>query len=60
MKVCIIGNGLIALTLAKALVNKGIYVDIIPNEKQKKHDKNRTLGISKSNIDFSITPNFQV
>ena len=36
MKVCIIGNGLIALTLAKALVNKGIYVDIIPNEKQKK------------------------
>jgi len=52
MKVCIIGNGLIALTLAKALVNKGIYVDIIPNEKQKKHDKNRTLGISKSNVDF--------
>ena len=28
MKVCILGNGLISLTLAKTLVNQGIYVDI--------------------------------
>ena len=28
MRVCIIGSGLSALTLAKALVNQNIYVDI--------------------------------
>ena len=52
MKVCIIGNGLTALTLAKALVNKGIYVDIVNNDKFKNNDENRTLGISKSNVEF--------
>ena len=29
MKVCILGNGLISLTLAKALVNQNIYVDTL-------------------------------
>ena len=52
MKVCIIGNGLIALTLAKALVNRGIYVDVFHKNKEKKHDKNRSVGISESNINF--------
>ena len=33
MKVCILGDGLISLTLAKALVNQGIYVDIFSNQK---------------------------
>ena len=28
MKVCILGGGLTSLTLAKTLVNLGIYVDI--------------------------------
>ena len=34
MNVCILGNGLTSLTLAKSLVNKGICVDIISNNKK--------------------------
>ena len=52
MKVCILGNGLISLTVAKALVNEGIYVDIFSNEKKMILNKVSTLGISKSNIEF--------
>ena len=52
MKVSILGNGLTSLTLAKTLVNQGIYVDIFFNFKNKNQNKNRTIGISKSNIDF--------
>ena len=52
MKVCVIGSGLTSLTLAKTLVNQGIYVDVFSNFKTKKLDKSRTLSISKSNIDF--------
>jgi 2-octaprenyl-6-methoxyphenol hydroxylase len=51
MKVCILGGGLTSFTLAKALINMGIYVDVFfkPNKKQY---KSRTLGLSKSNIEF--------
>ncbi len=52
MKVCLLGSGVTSLTLAKALVNKGIKVDIYPNDNLRSADKNRTLGISKSNIEF--------
>ena len=52
MKVCILGNGLTSLTLAKALVNKGVSTDVFLSENDKKNDKSRTLGISKSNIEF--------
>ena len=54
MKVCIIGDGLTSLTLAKTLVNQGIYVDIFSDLKNqnKNQNKNRTIGVSKSNIDF--------
>tara|TARA_X000000368_G_scaffold410245_1_gene393419 strand:- start:1357 stop:2430 length:1074 start_codon:yes stop_codon:yes gene_type:complete len=52
MKVCIIGKGLISLTLAKTLVNLGICVDIYTNQNLEIFDKSRTLGISKSNIKF--------
>jgi 2-octaprenyl-6-methoxyphenol hydroxylase len=52
MKVCILGNGLTGLTLAKTLVNQGISVDIFPDEKIKQYDKIQTIGISKTNIDF--------
>ena len=51
MRVCILGTGLSSLTLAKALVNQKIYVDV----KVKKKiiiNKTRTIGISKSNIEF--------
>ncbi len=52
MKVCILGDGLSSLALAKSLVNQGIKVDIFSNQKTKKNNKIQTLGISKSNIDF--------
>jgi 2-octaprenyl-6-methoxyphenol hydroxylase len=52
MKVCILGNGLSGLALAKALVNQNIYVDILAQKKDYKLSKSRTLGISKSNTNF--------
>ena len=52
MKVCILGSGLTSLTLAKALVKENIYVDILEIKQIHKPDKSRTIGISKSNVDF--------
>ncbi len=52
MNVCIVGDGLVSLTLAKALINEGIYVDILPGEKIYGIDKSRTIGISKANLDY--------
>ena len=52
MTVCILGNGLTALTLAKALVNNKINVDVLYSKKNYKISDTRTIGISKNNIDF--------
>ena len=52
MKVCILGDGLTSLALAKALVNIGISTDIFLSKNIVKKDKSRTLGISKTNIEF--------
>ena len=52
MTVCILGNNLTALTLAKVLVNNGIDVDVIFNKKNYEISPSRTIGISKNNIDF--------
>jgi 2-octaprenyl-6-methoxyphenol hydroxylase len=52
MKVCIIGNSLTALTLAKALVNCEINVDVFYNKKNYKISDTRTIGITKNNFDF--------
>ena len=52
MTVCILGNSLTALTLAKALVNYEIDVDVIFNKKNYKISDSRTIGISKNNVDF--------
>ena len=52
MTVCILGNGLTALTLAKALVNCKIDVDVYSNKKNYKITNSRTIGITKNNIDF--------
>ena len=52
MKVCILGNNLSALTLAKSLVNQKIYVDLLSQKKDIKLSNSRTIGISKSNSDF--------
>ena len=52
MRVCIIGGGLSSLTLAKALVNQNIYVDLYAAKKINILDQSRTIGISESNIEF--------
>ncbi len=52
MRVCILGAGLSSLTLAKALVNRNIYVDLYSQKKKNLPDKSRTIGISNSNIEF--------
>ena len=52
MKICILGNSLTSLTLAQNLVNLGIRVDVFSQLKKKDKNHNRTLAISKSNIDF--------
>ena len=52
MRVCIIGDSLSGLTLAKALINQNIYVDVLAAKKDLKSNQSRTLGISKSNTDF--------
>ena len=52
MKVCIIGDGLASLTLASVLIKKDIFVDILSPKKNILYDQSRTLGISKSNIDY--------
>ncbi len=52
MRVCILGSGLTALTLAKALVNQNIFVDLISSNKNYKINLSRTIGISKSNFNY--------
>ena len=52
MTVCILGNGLTALTLAKALIKQNIYVDILCNQKKLNLNMTRTIGISKSNTEY--------
>ena len=52
MKVCIIGDGLVSLTLANVLIQKDIFVDILIKNKNIQYDQSRTLGISKSNIEL--------
>ena len=50
MRVCILGSGLTALTLAKALVNQNIFVDLISSNKNHKINHSRTIGISKLSL----------
>ena len=52
MKVCIIGDGLVSLSLANILLKKELSVDILCNKKNKVYDKSRTLAISESNVNF--------
>ncbi len=52
MKVCILGNGLVSLSLASVLIQKNLSVDILSDRKNIEYDPVRTLGISKSNVDY--------
>jgi 2-octaprenyl-6-methoxyphenol hydroxylase len=52
MKISILGNNLTALALAKTLINFKINVEVLYIKKKLDISKTRTIGISKSNIDF--------
>ena len=52
MKVCIIGNGLVSLILAKVLSKKALSVDIFSDPLFHKYSPTRTVGITKSNLDY--------
>ena len=52
MNICLIGDGLASLTLAKNLINKNIKVDICYENRKKPNFNSRTIGISKNNLDF--------
>ena len=52
MNICIIGDGLTGLSLAKNLVNKKINVHFYHKNKIENLPSSRTIGISKNNLEF--------
>ena len=52
MKICIIGLNLTSLVLAKTLINNGFIVYVFSFTKKIRSFATRTIGISKSNMDF--------
>jgi 2-octaprenyl-6-methoxyphenol hydroxylase len=52
MNICLIGNSLTSLVLAKSLVNKKIKVTMYYKNKYYMRDITRTIGISSNNIEF--------
>jgi 2-octaprenyl-6-methoxyphenol hydroxylase len=60
MNVCIIGEGLTALSLAKSLINKKINVHYYNKNRNSNFSSNRTIGISKSNFEFFNEKIFQI
>ncbi len=52
MEVCLIGDGLISLTLAKTLINNKIKVFMYCKNIKKTPNHNRTIGITPKNLDF--------
>ena len=52
MNICLIGDGLTSLVLAKNLINKKINVFVYYKNVKKPTFESRTIGISKNNFDF--------
>ena len=52
MNICLFGDGLTALTLAKALINKNFKVFMYYEESRNLPIQNRTIGVSSNNLDF--------
>jgi len=52
MRICILGDNLSAIVLAKALINQKFYIDILTKNKPNIINQSRTISISKSNVDF--------
>ena len=52
MNICLIGNGLVSLTLARTLVNNKIKVNMYSVGSKKTQNQNRTISISANNWEF--------
>ena len=52
MNICIIGDGLTSLSLAKNLINKKINIHYYHKNKIKSLSSSRTIGISRNNLEF--------
>ena len=52
MNICIVGDGLTSLSLAKNLIKKKINVHLYHKNIIKNFSSNRTIGISKNNLEF--------
>ena len=52
MNICLIGNNLTSLTLAKSLIRKKVNVSLYYNREKKIKSLTRTLAISKNNLEF--------
>ena len=52
MNICLIGNSLTSLVLAKTLINKNINIFLYYEKKIQHNQKSRTIGISKNNFNF--------
>tara|TARA_B100000965_G_scaffold335384_1_gene301236 strand:+ start:688 stop:1797 length:1110 start_codon:yes stop_codon:yes gene_type:complete len=52
MNICLIGDGLVSLTLAKTLVNNKIKVSMYYSGVKKTQSQNRTISISANNWDY--------
>ena len=52
MNICLIGDGLTSLSLAKNLINKNIKVFVYYKNSKKSKFQFRTIGMSKDNFDF--------
>ena len=60
MKICLIGKNLTNFVLAKNLANKNLNVDIIFKSNVKTKFTQRTLAISKENLNFLLKINNQI
>jgi len=54
MNICLIGNGLTSLVLAKVLITKNLSVSLFFESKKSDNLKSRTIGISKKNYDYFV------
>jgi len=52
MNICLFGDGLVGLTLAKTLINNNFKVFMFFENYRKLSNQNRTIGISSNNLDF--------
>ena len=60
MKICILGENLTSLALAKSLINVNLSVDLITSKNLKLNNKSRTIGISKTNFKYFCDDIFNI